>query len=64
MIHVEIVDPDGRSVLHYSGNILAAHGEAVKLLPLAFNDQSGIWKIRATDVLSGQTATAELKVEP
>jgi hypothetical protein len=64
VVHVDIVDPDGRIVLPYSGNILAAHGEAVKLLPLAFNDKSGIWKIRATDVLSGRTATAELKVEP
>ncbi len=64
VIHVEVTDPSGRPILHYSGNILAAaRGAAVKLLPLALNDQSGIWKIRATDVLSGQTATAELKVE-
>jgi hypothetical protein len=64
VIHVDIIDPAGWPVLHYSGNLLAARGEAVKLLPLAVNDQSGIWKIRATDVLSGQTATAELKVAP
>jgi hypothetical protein len=63
VIHIEAVDPDGRVVLPYSGNILAPHGEAAKLLPLAFNDKSGIWQIRATDVLSGQTATADLLVE-
>ena len=64
VIHVDIVDPEDRASLPYSGNLLVAHGEAVKLLPLAFNDRSGIWKIRATDALSGQTATAEMKVEP
>ena len=64
VFHVEIIDPAGWPVLHYSGNILADHGEAMQLLPLAFNDQSGTWKIRVTDGLSGQTATAELKVEP
>ncbi len=64
VVHVDAVDPEDRVVLPYSGNLLAAHGEAVKLLPLAVNDKSGVWKIRATDVLSGQTATAELRVEP
>jgi hypothetical protein len=65
VIHVDIVGPDGRMVRPYSGNLRAAPGgEAVKLLPLAVNDKPGIWKIRATDVLSGQTATAELNVEP
>jgi hypothetical protein len=64
VIHVDIVDPTGWTVRHYSGNILTEHGEAVKLLPLACNDQTGIWKIRATDALSGQTATAQLAVAP
>ncbi len=64
VVHIDILDPNGRVMLPYSGNLLAAHGEALKLLPLAVNDQAGVWKIRATDVLSGQTATAELTVGP
>lgn len=64
VVHVDIVDPEGRVALPYSGNLLAAHGEVLKLLPLAVNDPVGVWKIRATDVLSGRTATAEVRVGP
>ena len=64
VLHVDVVDPNGGVVLAYSGNIIVARGEAAKLLPLALNDQPGTWKIRATDVASGETSTAELRVEP
>ncbi len=64
VFHLDTVDPMGRTVLAYSANILVASGMATKLLPLALNDQPGNWKIQATDVASGQTSTAELKVMP
>ncbi len=64
IFHVDVVDRSGGAVLAYSGNIIVARGTAAKLLPLALNDQPGIWKITATDVASGQTASAELRVEP
>jgi len=35
-----------------------------KLLPLAVNDKTGLWTLRARDMLSGETATTELQVEP
>jgi hypothetical protein len=35
-----------------------------KVLPLALNDKTGVWRLRATDLPSGETATAELQVDP
>ncbi len=64
IVHVDIVDPRDRVVPAYSGNLIATHGDALELLPLAVNDPSGTWQIRATDVLSGQTATALFRVGP
>jgi hypothetical protein len=63
VIHLDVIDPEGSTVAHYSGNLSVTRGEASKLLPFAFNDKPGIWTIRARDLLNGATATAELKVE-
>jgi hypothetical protein len=62
VIHFEVVDPDGNLVAHYSGNLLAPRGAAVAMLPLAVNDKTGRWKIRARDVLTGAVAATELAV--
>jgi len=65
VVHLDVIDPEGSSVAQYSGNLLAAGASvATKLVPFAFNDKPGIWKLRARDLLSGATATAELLVEP
>lgn len=54
VFHVEVKNPAGEIQYHYSGNVLAQDGAAVKLLPLAVNDPTGTWSIRVKDVLSGQ----------
>jgi hypothetical protein len=64
VIHVDVIDPDGGTIAHYSGNLLTAEGLAADALPLAFNDKTGVWKLQATDLPSGGTATAELQVDP
>lgn len=56
--HVDVIDPGGKVVDYYSGNVIATGGRAVKLIPFAFNDSRGNWKLRATDLLSGQTKSA------
>ncbi len=58
------LDPYGGTIAHYSGNLLTAAGLTTDTLPLAFNDKTGVWKLRATDLPSGGTATAELQVDP
>ena len=63
VFHVDVVDPSGNVVPHYSGNLLAPGGKTMKLLPIAMNDQPGKWEVRVKDVLSGQTQTAVIKVQ-
>ena len=63
VVHLDVIDPEGSIVAHYSGNLSVTRGAASKLLPFAVNDKPGIWTIRTRDLVSGATATAELKVE-
>jgi hypothetical protein len=62
VFHVDVVDPSGTIVPHYSGNLLAPDGRAATVLPLALNDTPGRWEIRVRDLLSGQLRVATLQV--
>ena len=62
VVRVDVVDPAGRRVPHYSGNLIAPRGRASLTLPLALNDPAGKWTLQATDVLSGQVRTWVLDV--
>jgi hypothetical protein len=64
IVHLDVIDPNGNAIAHYSGNLVVSRGAAARQLPLALNDKTGVWTIRAGDLISGQTATAELTVEP
>jgi hypothetical protein len=64
VVHLDVIDPAGNIVSHYSGNLLVTRGGVSKLLPLAFNDQPGIWSIRVRDLLGGGSKMVELQVEP
>jgi len=64
VIHLDAIDPVGNTVAHYSENLLITGTSTKKLLPFAVNDKPGVWTIRAKDLLSGATATAELVLEP
>jgi hypothetical protein len=62
ILHVEVTDPTGQLVRHYSGNVRAPLGHAVWELPIAHNDATGTWHLRVHDLLSGQTRTASIGV--
>ncbi len=62
VVHVDVIDPNGERVLYYSGNVPANGGHAMKLLPLAQNDLTGIWTLRIRDLLSGQRKNIQVKV--
>ncbi len=62
VLHVEVLDPARKTVAHYSGNLLAPSGRALKILPLATNDSPGSWTVRVKDLLSGQERSAEVEV--
>jgi hypothetical protein len=63
IVHVDVVDPAGRAVSYYGGNVQAPAGRAEKLLPLAASDAAGQWQIKVRDVLTGQSATVALAVQ-
>ncbi len=64
VVHLDITDPEGSTIAHYSENLLVQGAVATKVLPLALNDKTGVWTLRATDLPSGGTAAAELQVDP
>jgi hypothetical protein len=61
IFHIDVVDPSGAVVPHYSGNVLAPGGAAMKLLPFAQSDAKGTWQVRVHDLLSGQRQTVKLE---
>jgi hypothetical protein len=63
VVHVDVVDPQGKRLLSYSGNVLAKGGHAAKTIPLALNDPTGEWTVRFHDLLTGQTETRTMAVE-
>jgi hypothetical protein len=60
VVHVEVFDPVGKPVRHYSGNADVVNGTAQCSVPFAWNDMSGRWRIRAHDVISGLEAEREV----
>jgi hypothetical protein len=63
VFHVDVIDPTGKTLDYYSGNILAVHGHTAKLVPFAFNDAQGKWTVRAKDLLSGQVREGTIEVD-
>jgi hypothetical protein len=64
VLRLEVIDPAGKVIPHYSGNVLFGGKAVSRALPLALNDSPGAWRIRVTDVLGGGTAEAALTVSP
>jgi hypothetical protein len=64
VIHLDVVDPEGSTVLGYSGNLVTDDADASRIIPLAVNDKPGVWKVRVKDLLGGMSETIELRVEP
>ena len=62
VFHLDVVDPSGTIVPHYSGNIRAPKGRATAWVPFALNDPPGTWEIRVKDLLSGQTQVSTVRV--
>lgn len=63
VFHIEAIDPAGKPLAAYSGNVRAPHGKAAWRLPFANNDPSGAWQLRAGDAMTGQTRTIRMEVE-
>jgi hypothetical protein len=62
VFHLDVMDPSGKAVEYYSGNLLAPTGRGSKTIPIATNDAPGKWQVRVRDVLTGETKTADFEV--
>ena len=62
ILHVEVLDPSGRVVPFYSGNLRAPFGHAVWAFPVAYNDAAGKWSVHVKDLLTGQTRSAGFEI--
>jgi len=62
LLRFEVEGPSGAAVAAYSGNLVAAGGQASRVLPLALSDPAGDWTLRVTDVATGKSASATLAV--
>ncbi|MFB3922033.1 MAG: beta-galactosidase [Terriglobia bacterium] len=62
VFHVDVYEPSGKAAPQYSGNLLASHGRAAKVLPFALSDEAGPWEIRVKDILSGQSKAVTMDV--
>ena len=63
MFVVEVLDPDGKKVGYYGGNVMGETGAAQSSFYLALNDKAGCWRVRVRDVASGVVAEKYLMVE-
>jgi len=55
VVHLDVLDPAGKPVQYYSGNVTVKDGHAEFQIPFALSDATGDWRIRGRDVISGLT---------
>jgi hypothetical protein len=60
LIRCHVFAPDGSMLPIYAANVLVDNTSATFVLPSALNDASGVYTLKATDVVTG--ATAETKI--
>ncbi|MCD6404781.1 MAG: beta-galactosidase trimerization domain-containing protein [Planctomycetes bacterium] len=63
VIRCHFFAPDGSFVAAYAKTIVIEAGAGKVVLPSAVNDPSGTWTLKATDLLSGASATAAAMIK-
>lgn len=64
VFHVTIRPEGGEPLRHYARTVSGDAGSARVVLPLAINEQPGVYTVQAVDVLTGTTGEAEVSVLP
>ncbi|MDP6353721.1 MAG: HEAT repeat domain-containing protein [Planctomycetota bacterium] len=62
VLHVRVVDPDGKQRRAFQRNVTAFGGTVTYSLPVALNAQPGRWRVIAKDVASGMVAETEIVI--
>ncbi len=63
VVHLEIIEPNGKRSFLYSENMETYNGNAEKVVHTALNDPRGAWKIMAREVVSGKTAETSFQLK-
>ncbi|MGH9396853.1 MAG: beta-galactosidase trimerization domain-containing protein [Terriglobia bacterium] len=58
VVRLEFITPDGRPYELYTRNLLLKSTPHTERIPLAYNDPKGGWRLRATDVMTGEAQEA------
>lgn len=62
VLHVDVKDPAGKIVQHYSGNMFGTEGRGGMRIPFAMNDSPGKWEVQVRELLTGSTARGSIEV--
>lgn len=62
VVAIDIEDPSGKTYDLYSRNLLVRSTPFRESIPLAFNDPTGQWKVRALDVATGKAVETPFTV--
>ena len=57
VVRVAVYDPSGAEVPHYSKKLVVENGRASMAIPYAKSDADGIWRVVATDVITGESSS-------
>jgi hypothetical protein len=60
---VVVTDAAGREVSFYGGNRDIVNGAGTASFRTALNDPAGVWRVAVTEVISGETANAEIVMQ-
>ena len=63
VLHVDMVPPSGNCPVHFQRNLATKGGKAHLDFPLALNDETGEWKIRVSEPLTGISAEQSFVVK-
>ena len=63
-VRLDVCRPDGKPFKGFCTNLLAEQGRFTRDLPLALDEQPGLWRITASDVISRQATLVKLVVTP
>jgi hypothetical protein len=63
LVRFHVFAPDGSFISAYAKSVLLEDAAAVFALPSALNDPEGVYTVRATDVLTGATADAKIRLK-
>jgi hypothetical protein len=61
-VHIEVRNPAGRILDYYGANLPMPNGATEFSVPLALNDQAGVWRVSAREPFTHQTAAATFVV--